>query len=106
MCRRAPAGLIVAIDAGERLPVGIADDEGGVRFLSYPRRREAALGQGSTLLLPVDDAEHQLQVLADARSTAAPQLLGYASAGSVSIPDSGLGFDKQWLLASLDKILR
>ena len=29
--------------------------------------------------LPVDDAEHQLQVLADARSPAAPQLLGYAS---------------------------
>jgi hypothetical protein len=30
--------------------------------------------------LPVDDAEHQLQVLSDARSPAALQLLGYASA--------------------------
>jgi hypothetical protein len=43
-------------------------------------RREAAFGQGSTFLLPIDDAEHQLQVLSDARSPAALQLLGYASA--------------------------
>jgi hypothetical protein len=32
------------------------------------------------LRLPVDDAEHQLQMLSDARSPAAMQLLGYASA--------------------------
>ena len=30
--------------------------------------------------MPVDDAEHKLQVLSDARSPAALQLLGYASA--------------------------
>jgi hypothetical protein len=34
----------------------------------------------SALLLPVDDAEYQLEVLSDARSPAALQLLGYASA--------------------------
>ena len=33
-----------------------------------------------SLHLPVDDAEHQLQVLSDARSPAALQLVGYASA--------------------------
>jgi hypothetical protein len=32
------------------------------------------------MLLPVEDAEHQLQVHANARSPAALQLLGYASA--------------------------
>ena len=35
---------------------------------------------GPPLLLPVDDAEHQLQVLSDARSPAALQFVGYASA--------------------------
>ena len=40
------------VDAGERLPVGVADDEAGVGLLGGPGR--------STLLLPVDDAEHQL----------------------------------------------
>ena len=32
------------------------------------------------MLLPVEDAEHQLQVHSNAHSPAAPQLLGYASA--------------------------
>ena len=35
-------------------------------------RREAVLGQGSTLLLPVDDAEHHLQVLSDAPANDEP----------------------------------
>src|SRR5271167_1156275 len=51
---------------------------------SRPRRRTRAAGSGaracSTLLLPVDDAEHHLRVLSDERSPAALQLLGYASA--------------------------
>ena len=41
-----------------------------------------AAGSGaraSSTLLPVDDAEYHLQVLSDARSPAALQLLGYAS---------------------------
>ena len=51
---------------------------------SWPRRRTRAAGSGaracSTLLLPVDDAEHHLQVLSDARSATALQLVGCASA--------------------------
>jgi hypothetical protein len=43
----------------------------------------------STLLLPVDDAEHQLQVLSDARSPAALQLIGYASAAQRAADASG-----------------
>jgi len=31
VCRRAPSRLILEIDVGERLPVGVADDEAGVR---------------------------------------------------------------------------
>jgi hypothetical protein len=42
--RRATAGLVLEVDVGERLPVGIADDEAGVGFLSGPGRREAACG--------------------------------------------------------------
>jgi hypothetical protein len=43
-------------------------------------RGQLASIAASTLLPPVDDAEHQLQVLSDARSPAALPLLGYASA--------------------------
>ena len=49
VCRRATARLFLAIDAGERLPVVIADDEAGVGLLDEPGRREAALGHGSAL---------------------------------------------------------
>ena len=45
--RRSAAGLIFEIDVGERLPVGVADDEAGVGLLDGPGRREAALGQPS-----------------------------------------------------------
>ena len=68
----------------------LADTQSGNRQLVPCRetcdavRAPRAAGSGarasSTLLLPVDDAEHQLQVLSDARSPAALQLLGYASA--------------------------
>ena len=30
VCRRATAGLLLEIDVGERLPVGVADDEASV----------------------------------------------------------------------------
>ena len=43
MRRRAPSGLLLAIDVSERLPVGVADDEAGVGFLDGPGRREVAL---------------------------------------------------------------
>jgi hypothetical protein len=56
---------------GPRPPIQLV-----VGLFARPGWREAALGQ-SSLLLPV---EHQLQVLSDARSPAALQLLGYASA--------------------------
>jgi hypothetical protein len=44
--------LLLEIDVGERLPVGVADDEAppmqlGVGLVEGPRRREAALGQPS-----------------------------------------------------------
>lgn len=40
--RRAPAGLFLVIDIGQRLPVGVIDDETGWAFLDGPGRREAA----------------------------------------------------------------
>jgi hypothetical protein len=40
--------------------------------------------------LPIDDAEHQLQVFPDARSPAALQLVGYASAAQRAADESGL----------------
>ena len=46
MRRRAPAPLLLEIDVGERLPVGVADDEAGVGFLDGPGRREVARGLG------------------------------------------------------------
>jgi hypothetical protein len=45
--RRPPCRLLLEIDVGERLPVGVADDEAGVGLLDGPGRREAALGQPS-----------------------------------------------------------
>jgi hypothetical protein len=50
--RRASSGLILEVDVGERLPVGVADDEAppiqlGVGLVDGRRRREAALGQPS-----------------------------------------------------------
>jgi hypothetical protein len=36
VCRRAPPRLVLEIDVSERLPVGVADDEAGVRFLGEP----------------------------------------------------------------------
>ena len=41
-----PSRLLPLIDVGERLPVGVADDEAGVGFLGGPGRREAALRHG------------------------------------------------------------
>jgi hypothetical protein len=60
--------------------VGVADDEAGVGLLDGLGRREAAFGQGSTLLLPIDDPEHQLQVLCDPRSSALMHFRDDASA--------------------------
>jgi hypothetical protein len=40
--------------------------------------------------LPIDDAEHQLQVFPDARSPAALQLVGYASTAQRTADESGL----------------
>ena len=39
------------------------------RVRDRPGRREVAFEQTSTLLLPVDNAEYQLQVLSDRRSS-------------------------------------
>ena len=39
--------LLLEIEVGQRLPVGVADDEAGVGLLDGPGRREAALGQPS-----------------------------------------------------------
>jgi hypothetical protein len=44
--RRSPPRLLLEVDAGERLPVRVADDVAGVRLLGGPGRREAALGHG------------------------------------------------------------
>jgi len=41
-CGRPPAGLILEIDIGERLPVSVLDDEAGGEILDRPGRREAA----------------------------------------------------------------
>jgi hypothetical protein len=40
--RRSTTRLLLEIHVGERLPVGVADDETGVRLFGDPRRREAA----------------------------------------------------------------
>ena len=42
--RRPPSRLLLEIDVGERLPVGVADDEAGVGLLDGPGRREAGRG--------------------------------------------------------------
>jgi hypothetical protein len=42
VCRRVSSGLILEVDVGERLPVGVADDEADVDFLNGPGRRESA----------------------------------------------------------------
>ncbi len=43
--RRSPAGLILEVEIGERLPGTVADDEAGVvRLIDRPGRREAAPG--------------------------------------------------------------
>jgi hypothetical protein len=39
--RRATSPLILEVDVGECLPVGVADDEAGVGLLDGPGRREA-----------------------------------------------------------------
>jgi hypothetical protein len=46
MSRHPPFRLLLEIDVGERLPVGVADDEAGVGLLDGPGRREAALHLG------------------------------------------------------------
>ena len=40
--RRAPPRLVLEIDVGQRLPVGVTDDEAGLGLLDGPGRREAA----------------------------------------------------------------
>jgi hypothetical protein len=42
LARGAPTGLILTIDEGQRLLVGVAHDETGRGFFDGPRRREAA----------------------------------------------------------------
>jgi hypothetical protein len=37
-----PSRLVLEIDVGERLPIGVADDEAGVGLLDGPWRWEAA----------------------------------------------------------------
>ena len=50
---RRPGPPILEVDAGERLPVVMADDEAGVGLLDGPGRREGARGgQGARLNLP------------------------------------------------------
>jgi hypothetical protein len=41
--RRSAARLILELDVGESLPVGVTDDAAGVGLLDGPGRREAAL---------------------------------------------------------------
>ena len=43
---RAPSGLFLEIDVGERLSVGVADDEARFLLVDGPGRREATLGHG------------------------------------------------------------
>ena len=55
--RRAPSRLVLEIDVGERLPVGVADDEAGVGFVGGPgggkRRAKASSG------CPLEAAQRQ-----------------------------------------------
>ena len=50
LARRPAAGLILAIDEGQRLPVGVADDEARGRF---PRRTTVAESGGAEALVRV-----------------------------------------------------
>jgi hypothetical protein len=45
---RAPPLLLLEVDVGERLPVGVADDEAGVGLLDGSGRRKEALSHAST----------------------------------------------------------
>jgi hypothetical protein len=51
--------------------------------------------------LPIDDAEHQLQVFPDARSPAALQLVGYASAAQRAAGVSRLVLHARFLRATI-----
>jgi len=42
VCRRVSSGLILEVDVGECLPVGVADDEADGPLLGGPRALEAA----------------------------------------------------------------
>ena len=66
--------------AAERLVISVVE-------IGYVRRSE--ISKYRYLIAPAD-AEHQLQVLSDARSHAALQLLGYASAAQRAAGVSGL----------------
>jgi hypothetical protein len=52
--RRATPRLLLEIDVGERLPVGVADDEARVGFLDGPGRR--APRQGGLFAWDKDDS--------------------------------------------------
>jgi hypothetical protein len=83
---RATAWLVLEMDVDPRLPrLPVADDETvlaqlDIRVIDGPGAAGSGAQACSMLPLPVDHAEHQLQMLSDARSPASLQLLGYASA--------------------------
>jgi len=83
--RRAPPQLLLEIDIGERLPVGVADDEApsiqlGVGFLDGPRRREAAFGlvDHCTIADPRLQATQGQRRDADLRMRETPAVLGWS----------------------------
>ena len=66
--RGTATGLILAIDEGERLLVGVADDETRSGLLDGPRRREAAGGLHYALM----SAAKRIANVRDASATPCP----------------------------------
>ena len=77
VCRRATARLFLAIDAGERLPVVIADDEAGVGLLDGSGARARANARPEQLFVP------RVHVVPDAGDGSAPCIIVAALAGVV-----------------------
>jgi hypothetical protein len=58
VCRRASSGLILEVNVGEALPVGVADDEAGVGLLDGQGRREAVWARTPICGLTASDSTH------------------------------------------------
>jgi hypothetical protein len=85
--RRAPSGLILEIDVGERLPVGVADNEAGVGLLDGSGARARANARPEQLFVP------SVHVVPDAGDGSAPCIIVAALAGVIHHRQAAPGYE-------------